>query len=148
MERRIFLLNGIKKHWEVGRSKAIWGLPIKGLGWQVAKEKLQELGFIAGCEILAISGPEAHFRAVIGSDRDVYYDDLNVLWLGSGNELYPVRIELTNIQDIRSDWYTGPRGSAWQGMLEDVYFKKRSLYVLQKNAMGHPDVAVNVIMSH
>lgn len=146
--RQIFLLNGTQKHWIVGKTQAVWGLPLKGLKWNDAKALLQDLNFIAGCEVLAISGPYAHFRAVIGSDRGVYFDDQPVLWLGPGNELYPVRIELTDIQDINDDWYTGPRGEIWRGVLEDVYFKKKSLYVLQKNAVRHPDVAGNVIMGH
>jgi hypothetical protein len=144
----IFLLNGIQDHWIVGRRNAIWGLPIRGNNWSSARACLQELGFIAGTEVLAITGPYAHFRAVIGSDRGVYYDDSSApfgLEPGPGSEAYPVRIELTNIQDIKQDWFSGPRGDAWREPLQDVYFSRRSLYLLPPECVGHRYVRQSVV---
>ena len=75
----VFFLNGKQNHWAIGRRNAIWGLPIRGHNWSDARARLQELGFIAGSEVLAITGTYAHFRAVIGSDRGVYYMEVNCL---------------------------------------------------------------------
>lgn len=146
----IFLLNGKQDHWIVGRRNAIWGLPMGGNNWSSARARLQELGFIAGTEILAITGPYAHFRAVIGSDRGVYYDDSSApfgLEPGPGSEAYPIRIELTNIQDIKQDWFSGPRGDSWREPLQDVYFSRRSLYILPPESHGHRYVKESVVFA-
>lgn len=136
-----FFLNGKEINWVIGKKKEIWGLPLMRQTWAGAKARLQEIGFIAGSEVLAISGPKAHFRAVIGSDRGVYLDEMSAPWgLGPGNEIYPVRVELTNIQDINCDWFNGPRGPHWQGPLEDLYFFKKSLYILRPDSIGDPNV--------
>jgi hypothetical protein len=89
---------------------------------------------------LAISGPKAHFRAVIGSARGVYFDTSPLWPFGRGREIYPVRIELTNIQDINQDWFNGPKGDLWRVPLQDVYFSKRSLYVLPPQSFKYPHV--------
>ena len=129
--RPIFFLNGRKTNWTIGKKKKMWGLPLFGKKWSDAQARLQEIGFYAGAEILAVSGPFAHFRAVIGSHRGVYYDSGDAPWgLGPRNDVYPVRFELTNIQDINRDWFDGLRGNYWQGPLQDVYFSMKSLYVL------------------
>jgi len=142
----IFFLNGKQDHWAIGRKNALWGLPIRGHNWSAARARLQELGFIAGSEVLAITGPYAHFRAVIGSDRGVYYDDISEPFgLGPGNEVYPVRIELTNIQDIKQDWFDGPRGYFWRQPLQDVYFSMKSLYLLPSQNIGHSHVNKSVV---
>jgi hypothetical protein len=142
-ERRSpFFLNGKQNNWTIGKKRAIWGLPLHGKKWPEVKALLQELGFVAGAEILAISGPYAHFRAVIGSDRGFYYDDSCAPWgFGPRNDIYPVRFELTNIQEINRDWFDGPRGDYWRGPLEDVYFSMKSLYMLSSKRIT--DIHVN-----
>jgi hypothetical protein len=136
--RSIFFLNGKQDHWIIGRRKAIWGLPISRANWSTARARLQELGFIAGTEVLAISGPYGHFRAVIGSDRGVYYDSASAPFgFGPGNDIYPVRFELTNVKDINQDWFDGPRGDAWREPLQDVYLSKKSLYILPPHNADH-----------
>jgi hypothetical protein len=146
--RQIFFLNGKREHWLIGKKKSIWGLPLKGITWQDARARLQELDFIAGREVLAISGPFANFRAVIGSDKGLYLDDQSIPFgYGPGKELYPVRIELTDIQEINRDWYTGPRGYYWRGVLEDVFFNKKSLYQLRPHASRQPEIDWSVIFS-
>lgn len=137
-KRSIFFLNGKQDHWIIGRRNAIWGLPISRSNWSAARACLQELGFIAGSEVLAISGPYAHFQAVIGSDRGVYYDtDSAPFGFGPGNDIYPVRFKLTNVKNINQDWFDGPRGVAWREPLQDVYFSNRSLFILPPHNAGH-----------
>ena len=63
------LLKWEKDNWAIGRKKAIWGLPSLNLKWEEIRASLQEHDFQAGCEIIAISGPMAHFRAITGSDK-------------------------------------------------------------------------------
>ena len=95
--RSPFFLNGKQDNWTIGKNKALWGLPVWGKKWADIRAQLQELGFIAGAQVLAISGPYAHFGAVIGSDRGIYYDDNSAPWgLGPHSEVYPVRFKLND----------------------------------------------------
>lgn len=57
-------------------------------------------------------------------------DDTPVWPADRHNDMYPVRIELTRIQDINQAWY---RGDGWRDALEDRYFTERSLYVLRQS---------------
>jgi hypothetical protein len=70
-----FFLNGKEFNWTIGKRNKLWGLPLGRQAWPGARARLQELGFIPGSEVLAISGPKAHFRAVNGNDQGVYFDD-------------------------------------------------------------------------
>lgn len=125
-----FFLNGKEINWVIGKKKEIWGLPLMRQTWAGAKARLQEIGFIAGSEVLAISGPKAHFRAVIGSDRGVYLDEMSAPWgLGPGNEIYPVRVELTNIQDINCDWFNGPRSPLAGTIRGPVFLQEKPLHI-------------------
>ena len=142
----IFFLNGRVEHWLIGRKKSIWGLQLLGLTWSKVRACLQELDFRAGSEILAISGPWVHFRAVVGSDRGVYFDDERAPWgLGPRKEIYPVRIELTNIEEINKYWFSKPDGPEWQFALKDVYFQRRNLYIPGNRFENHPNVFSAVV---
>lgn len=85
--RSPFFLNGKQDNRAIGKKKAIWGLPVWRKKWADVRARLQELGFIAGAEVLAISGPRAHFRAVIGSDHGVYYDNSSAPFFGVASHL-------------------------------------------------------------
>jgi hypothetical protein len=146
IHKDIFFLNGRVEHWLVGRKKSIWGLQLLGLTWSKAKARLQELDFRAGSEILATSGPWVHFRAVVGSDRGVFFDDESAPWgFGPRKEIYPVRIELTNIEEINKYWFSKTDGPDWQYVLKDVYFQRRNLYIPATGFENHPNVLGSVV---
>ena len=100
--RRIFFVNRSTENVLIGKKKSIWGLPLWKRSWDEARSVLQEVGFSAGAETLFVSGPYAHFRAIVGSSRGIYYDDSPVWPYGRKKEVYPVRFELTEIQDINN----------------------------------------------
>lgn len=131
--REIFFLNGTREHWKIGKARAVWGLPLHGRKWTDVLAELQEAGFAAGAEALGIAGPHACLRAVVGSDRGVYKDDTTAPFgMDSRDDVYPVRIELTKIQEINQPWYLQSQGDAWRTVLEERYFTERCLYVLRR----------------
>ena len=144
-QRKIFLVNGKRRHWEVGRENKIWGFSLGNQGFARAKSNLQKLDFRAGTEILAISGPYAHFRAVVGSDKDVFFDNEKIYWLGNNNEIYPVRFELTKIQNINQLWFQDQTRDKCLTVLEDVYFVSRSLFRPDSNFYNNPSVDLNIV---
>jgi hypothetical protein len=147
--RAIFLLNGTRENWKIGKERSIWGLPLHRRKWNDVLAELQEVGFAAGAEILAIAGPFALLRAVIGSDRGVFFDDQSAPWgMDQRDDIYPVRIELTKIQEIGKHWYLQTHGKAWQGILIDRFFGEHSLYVLRSGVENDPNVDREVMFGN
>lgn len=147
-QRKIFFLNGSKLNWQVGKTKSTWGLQLKGIDLSKAYAILQELGFAAGAEVLAISGPLVHFRAVVGSDDGIYFDDSQILWLGKNDEIYPIRFRLTDIKDIDKHWFRDLSRDACLSVLRDAYFNRRSLFLPNASFNNNPNVDIDVIFGH
>lgn len=144
--RTIFFLNGTRPNMEIGKHRSVWGFPLHGRKWTDALAELQQAGFAAGAEVLGIVGPFACLRAVVGSARGVYWDDTAVWPPNRRNDVYPVRIELTRIQEINRPWYLHSQGEEFRAVLEDRYFTERSLYVLRPGTESHPKVDWQVVL--
>jgi hypothetical protein len=148
VHRRIFFVSGSRKHWQIGKENQIWGFSRGNRNFLSAKADLQEKDFRAGAEIIAISGPDAHFRAVVGSDKDIFYDDETIYWSDPNNinEIYPIRFKLTNIQDINRPWFRDRTPEACLSVLEDVYgVKRRSLYLPDASFYHNANVDLDVV---
>jgi len=143
VRRDIFLVGGTRTNWEIGRHKSIWGFPLHGRPFREALAALQQAGFAAGAEIIGIVGPFARLRAVVGSDRGVFWDETPVWPSDKHNDIYPVRIALTRIEDINQRWYSADDG--WRDVLEERYFTERTLYVLRQGAERDPSVNATVL---
>lgn len=48
--------------------------------------------------------------------------------------IYPVRIELTRIQEINQPWYLNTEGEAYRAVLEELYFAEKCLWILSSGA--------------
>jgi hypothetical protein len=132
--RRVFFLGGSRLHWNIATKNSLWGLPRHGRGWKEVRAELQHAGFSAGAEVLGIAGPLACIRAVVGSDRGVFLDDVTAPFgLDSKNDVYPVRFELTKIQELNRPWYVRPQGD-FKSALQERYFTERCLYTLLPGA--------------
>lgn len=145
--QQLFLVNGTRSNWQIGKQKCIWGLPFRDLSWIDVQSRFQELNFTAGTEILAIAGPHAIFRAVIGSDRGVFFDNNSSPWgiKPNSDEIWPVRFEITNIQNINKSWIIDKYCDSWRKMLDDQYFQKNSLFKIISNSNTRNMVDWNVI---
>jgi hypothetical protein len=140
--REIFLLNGTRTNWEIGRHRSVWGFPLHGRRFADALAELQRAGFAAGAEVVGVVGPLARLRAVVGSDRGVFWDETEVWPSDKQKDIYPVRIALTRIEDINAPWFAG---DGWRDILEDRYFTERCLYVLRQGAERDPSVNAEVL---
>jgi hypothetical protein len=121
----------------------MWGFPLHGRPFREALAALQQAGFAAGAEIIGIVGPFARLRAVVGSDRGVFWDETPVWPPDKNDDIYPVRIALTRIQDVNARWFLPEDG--WRDVLEERYFTERTLYVLRQGAERDPSVNATVL---
>jgi len=144
--RTVFFLNGTRSNIEIGRHRCVWGFPLHGRKWTDALAELQQAGFAAGAEVLGIVGPCACFRAVVGSARGVYWDETAIWPPDRRNDIYPVRIELTRIQEINRPWYHQSQSEEFRAVLEDRYFTEKTLYVLRPGTENDPKIDWQVLL--
>jgi len=145
VKRTVFVVSGTQANWEIGRSKGMWGFSRAGRSWNECRAALQDCGFGSASEIVACLGPKAVFRALV--DGDLRYDDTPVWpYPGRSRELYPVRFDFTKITPIGANWFGRPDvPGAWKAVLNDVYFKIGSLFILRDGYEGNPNVRAEML---